>query len=211
MLECLILGDSIAVGVGQARPACMTVARTGVSSGAFLQTLLPLVPRAAGSVIISLGVNDDPSMATLDNLRRLRNAVSARQVTWLLPGLKPEVRRHVREVALERRDRLLDTAPEAGPDKLHPTGEGYRLIANWAEQRGPQLPDAGGQLAPRHAGLGRPGAAMLPRIATPTAMPLVNRSLYASWPPANSTFAAIPPRDYAYRAFTPSLPRPVVR
>ncbi len=205
MLDCIILGDSIAVGVGQARPACTTVARTGITSTAYVQTLLPTAPRAAASAIISLGVNDDASVATLDNLRHLRRSVTATHVTWLLPGLKDDIRRHIRAVAQENGDRTLDTAPEAGPDRLHPTGQGYRVIASWTEQGAPARPSP--HLVAMNPGPPRPGSAMLPRIHTPATMP----SLYATWPPPGTAFAAIPPRDFAYRAFTPSLPRPVLR
>lgn len=66
MLDCLILGDSIAVGVGQARPACTTSARVGITSGAFLQALYPAAPKSASDVVISLGVNDDATLDTLE-------------------------------------------------------------------------------------------------------------------------------------------------
>lgn len=113
------------MGVGQARPACQTVARVGITSGAWLQSYLPGVPLAARQVVISLGVNDDPSMDTPGNLRRLRGAIRAPSVTWLLPGLKPDVRRHVTDVARQFGDRVIDTAGGGGarsspsvPDRL---------------------------------------------------------------------------------------------
>lgn len=216
MLDCLILGDSIALGVGQARPACQTVARTGITSGAWLQTYLPATPVSAGSVVISLGVNDDPSMDTAANLRRLRGSLRAASVTWLLPGLKPDVRRHVTEVARQFGDRVLDTAGEAGPDRLHPSRDGYRVIASWTEQGGAPAATllaararpafaAPAYAAPAYTAVPqtlpmlaplRPGA--LPRVQVP--------SLYGAWPPMATAYAAIPPRDYAFRAIQ-SLPR----
>lgn len=216
MLDCLVLGDSIAVGVGQARPACRTAARVGITSGAWLQTYLPATPLAASNVVISLGVNDDPSMDTPGNLRRLRAGIRAGRVTWLLPGLKPDVRRLVTDVARQFGDRVLDTAGETGPDRLHPSREGYRTIAARVESVLPRLtpappvhtayaalpqavphtlPPALPQRLPLLAPL-RPGA--LPRVHVP--------SIYAAWPPLAASYAAIPPRDYAFRAI-PSLPR----
>ena len=129
MLDCLILGDSIAVGVAQMRPTCASAARVGINSSSFVATMLGAAGQSVASVVISLGVNDSPKMATLGNLRRLRNAVQAHQVTWLLPGLKDEVRAAIQTVAAEHRDRLVDTKPDVGPDHLHPSAAGYRLIA----------------------------------------------------------------------------------
>ena len=79
--------------------------------------------------MISLGVNDDASADTIDNLRQLRGALTVGSVVWLLPGLKENVRAAIRTVAAERGDQLVDTRPQAGPDHLHPTGQGYRVIA----------------------------------------------------------------------------------
>ena len=129
MLDCLILGDSIAVGVAQMRPACESAARVGINSSSFVTTMLGAAQRSVESVVISLGVNDGPAVATLSNLRRLRLGLQARQVTWLLPGLKDEVRTAIRTVAAEHGDRLVDTRPHVGADHLHPNATGYRLIA----------------------------------------------------------------------------------
>ena len=208
MLDCLILGDSIALGVGQARSGCQTVARTGITSGAWLQAYLPATPVSAGHVVISLGVNDDPSMDTAGNLRRLRGALRAASVTWLLPGLKPDVRRFVTEVARQFGDRVVDTAGEAGPDRLHPSRDGYRTIASWTEQgNGPTQSAAilGARIRPAYAAVPQ----TLPMLAPlrPGALPSVHvPSFYAAFPPLAATYAAIPPRDYAFRAIQ-SLPR----
>jgi hypothetical protein len=56
LLECLVLGDSIAVGLGQARPECAVVAVSGITSERYVLTLHAR-PRAR-TVVISLGVND---------------------------------------------------------------------------------------------------------------------------------------------------------
>lgn len=127
MPGCLILGDSLAVGIGQHRPDCRTVAVTGITSGRYVQTLL--TARAAESAVISLGVNDPEDADTLTNLRRVRQAVTAKRVFWLLPGIKPRVRAIIRQVAVEFDDYLVDTKYEVGPDSLHPNGDGYRFLA----------------------------------------------------------------------------------
>lgn len=212
MLDCMILGDSIAVGVGQARPDCVTTARTGITSGTYLQTLLPTGGRTASEVVISLGVNDDPSMDTLGNLRRLRARVRADRVTWLLPGLKETVRRHIRTVAAENQDRLVDTIRQVGPDRLHPTGAGYRVIAAWTMDGAAPLPQTralamGPMIVPMPASNTAFRNNGLPHVQTPSQ----SASLYTPWPPASAPFAAIPPRDYAFRAFAAAPTRTTVR
>lgn len=157
MLECLVLGDSIASGVGQARPECETVARVGITSGTYVNELLPLAPHAARTAVISLGVNDDGSVDTIDNLRQVRGALQVSGAVWLLPGLKDNVRAAIRTVAAEFGDRLIDTRSQVGPDHLHPTGAGYRAIAARTLQPGDTevafdpapLPRAGRELIAR--------------------------------------------------------------
>jgi hypothetical protein len=127
LLDCLVLGDSIAVGVGQARPGCHVVAETGITSERYVHTML--VARTARIAIISLGVNDSQDVDTVDNLLRLRNAITARTVYWLLAGSNKRSREAARLVATKYRDRLIDVAPLAGPDHLHPDRSGYAKLA----------------------------------------------------------------------------------
>lgn len=127
MLPCLVLGDSIAVGVGQMLPECRTEARVGITSRQFIQQMLS--PQEAERVVISLGVNDGASPATVDNLRQVRASVRGRQVYWLLPAGHPATRTAIRTVASQFGDRLIDAGATVGPDGLHPTGAGYRALA----------------------------------------------------------------------------------
>ena len=127
MLECLVLGDSIAVGVGQARPECRVIAVSGISSERYVQTLL--APRRARTAVISLGVNDRDDVPTVDNLLLLRRSIAANHVYWLLAGINPRARDAARIVARLYRDRLIDVAPLAGPDHLHPGRAGYAALA----------------------------------------------------------------------------------
>ena len=129
MIACAAIGDSIAVGVGQARPECATTARVGITSTSYINSLLPLAETGAETTIISLGVNDDSSVDTLSNLRAVRRQLTSRTVYWLLPGLKEEVRADIQTVAAEHGDRLIDTRPWVGRDHLHPNGAGYQQIA----------------------------------------------------------------------------------
>jgi hypothetical protein len=127
LVPCAVIGDSIAVGVGRYLPECRIEARVGVTSGQFVRGLLS--PVEAGRVVISLGVNDGPSAATVMNLRIVREAVQGAAVFWLLPANHEYARVAIRVVAGEFGDRLIDAGRETGPDGLHPTGAGYRALA----------------------------------------------------------------------------------
>jgi lysophospholipase L1-like esterase len=127
LFDCLVLGDSIAVGLGQVRPECAVVAISGITSERYVQTLL--APRRARTVIISLGVNDGDGVSIIDNLRLLRRTIAADTVYWLLAGTNPRARDAARAVAALYRDRLIDVAPLAGPDHVHPNRAGYALLA----------------------------------------------------------------------------------
>lgn len=123
MIPCLILGDSIAVGIAQHRPDCVAEARVGRASAA------QRVPGVrAGVVVISLGSNDGGARgATVEHLRRLRRGTLAVQVIWIAPG-NPRAAAAVRQVAAEFGDAVLDMRP--GPDGVHPTPAGYRALAH---------------------------------------------------------------------------------
>jgi hypothetical protein len=134
MIPCIVMGDSIAVGVAQFRPDCESVAQSGITSKRYIDTLLQA--QSAQIVIISLGVNDDDTVDTLANLREVRRNVRGRIVYWLLPGIKPRARAAISAVAGEFGDRLIDTTAQAGPDHLHPTGAGYQYLAAMTKMEG---------------------------------------------------------------------------
>jgi lysophospholipase L1-like esterase len=126
LIPCLVIGDSIALGVGQALPECHTEARVGVSSRQFVHEFSS--PQQADRVVISLGVNDGPSPQTIPNLQRLREKLRGRAVYWLLPAHHDYARTAIVTVAARFGDWLIDCAPTTGPDGVHPTGAGYRRL-----------------------------------------------------------------------------------
>lgn len=127
MLDCIVPGDSIEVGVGQARADCQTIAVSGITSEHYVQ-MFAGAPQAH-TAIISLGVNDGDSVATADNLARLRGRVVADTVYWLLSGTNQHIRDTVRAIAGRFGDRLIDVLPLAGPDHIHPDRTGYARLA----------------------------------------------------------------------------------
>jgi lysophospholipase L1-like esterase len=140
LLDCIILGDSIAVGLSQARPDCTVDAVSGITSGRYVQTFAGAAH--ARTAIISLGVNDGEGVATAENLSRLRGLVSANVVYWLLTGGNPRARDAVREVAARFGDRLIDAAPLTGSDHVHPDRTGYARLAAETAGRGRGSPYA---------------------------------------------------------------------
>jgi len=124
---CLSLGDSLAVGVGQQMPNCRVEAEVGITSSRYV--VEHRFPHYADRVVISLGVNDGVGTNTLENLARVRSAVSARSVIWLLPYGHTDVRNAIMAIAHRYGDRTIDTSPFVGSDKLHPSEAGYRTLA----------------------------------------------------------------------------------
>lgn len=132
MLECLILGDSLAVGLGQVRTECVTQARSGINSHDYVNRHVWHTQghTQAKTVIISLGSNDLKQINTVQELDTLRQLVKADQVYWIMPAIKAAKRQAVQQVADKYQDRVIDAGQHAlSADGVHPTGQGYRSIA----------------------------------------------------------------------------------
>jgi lysophospholipase L1-like esterase len=133
MLECLILGDSLAVGVGQIRKECVTHAVSGINSYNYVNrhVLNTKGDTHAKTVIISLGSNDTKDINTYEELLALRQLVDADRVYWILPNIKETKRKAVWMVARHFGDHVLDArAVDRSPDTVHPTYKGYKELAN---------------------------------------------------------------------------------
>ena len=133
MLECLILGDSLAVGVGQIRQECTTRAKSGINSYDYVNRHLWHTNgnNQAKTIIISLGSNDTQNINTFEELNTLRQLVKADRVYWILPAIKEEKRKAVWAVANKHHDYVIETRNhDLSPDRIHPTGKGYRTISN---------------------------------------------------------------------------------
>ena len=127
MIDCLILGDSIAEGTQQFRPRCIAYAKNGINSSQWNKQNANKKLNA-NTVIISLGSNDHESVRTLWELQKLRNRVDADRVFWILPANKPHVQQMVQLVAKDYGDIVLPIEKLA-KDKIHPNWSGYRKLA----------------------------------------------------------------------------------
>lgn len=127
MIDCLILGDSIAVGIHQHRAECVSKAAVGFNSQMWNQTYTDRY--SARTVIISLGSNDHPGVRTKAELQRTREKLgTTARVFWILPAINPDIQGMVKQMAQEYGDTVLPIA-NITKDGVHPTTAGYRQLA----------------------------------------------------------------------------------
>ena len=133
MLECLIVGDSIAVGTQMFAPECTLQGKGGINSWQFNK----MYPGSfyADTLIISLGSNDHKGVKTYDELFEMRQRVGAKNVFWILPAgnLKAggvpieKIQQIVKEIAQYYGDVVLPIT-KLQPDGIHPSWAGYKDI-----------------------------------------------------------------------------------
>lgn len=135
MLECLIMGDSIAQGIASVRTECVSYAHIGWTSGR-VNDHYRMTNLDAETVIISLGTNDHKYIDTLKELTQLRGRVHAKKVIWILPAaVNPKsgtnigiIQASIAAVSNTYADRII-TIPHPMADRYHPTARGYKQIA----------------------------------------------------------------------------------
>lgn len=129
MIECLILGDSIAVGIGQMRTECVVEAKSGINSEDYANGLFrhfTLVD--SKKTIISLGSND-AYVESYGPMLELRKLIKG-EVIWILSSNNEESRFAAISIAKHYGDGVIDTRSyPMSPDGVHPTGKGYKMIA----------------------------------------------------------------------------------
>jgi len=128
MLECLILGDSIAVGVHKARPECVAYVKNGINSRDFVNRYIGK-DLVADTVVISLGSNDYPGIKTRNELLDLRSQIVGKKVYWIMPAIKPDVQEIIEEIAHSHGDWIIKI-PYLSKDGIHPTQKGYKKIGD---------------------------------------------------------------------------------
>ena len=134
-MDCLILGDSIAVGTTMFKKECVSISKGGINSQQYNKKVAGM-ELYSGSVLISLGSNDHKWVKTKQELEKLRKNIKATNVYWVLPeGNLPaggvsidEIRRIVLEVSEEYGDIVIPIM-HLSKDGIHPTGVGYKEIA----------------------------------------------------------------------------------
>ncbi len=128
MLECLIIGDSIAVGTKMVAPKyCVSYAHGGWNSQHWNNVYLHTKQLDADTVIISLGSNDTRYLNTEKELNKLRKEITAKKVIWIIPVIKPVKQAIVKKIASQYGDSTV-TIRGLSKDGVHPTFTGYRQI-----------------------------------------------------------------------------------
>jgi lysophospholipase L1-like esterase len=135
MIECLLLGDSIAVGLYHHVAPCESLSKGGWNTYQWNRDYLKH-DLSAETVIISLGSNDHKYIKTQEELEKLRDKIQAKRVFWVLPkGNLPagglpiiEVQRIINVIAALHGDTVIPIT-RAQPDGIHPSWAGYKQIA----------------------------------------------------------------------------------
>ena len=127
MIDCLILGDSIAVGLQQFKPECQAQAKGGVNSWQFNRQYTG--PFGARSVVISLGSNDHVGVKTRRELETLRSKVTEQsRVFWILPANQKLIQDIIILIAQANGDIVVPIA-RLQKDQIHPSWAGYRDLS----------------------------------------------------------------------------------
>lgn len=130
MFECLVLGDSIGLGVAaeinrRLRAGCDVAAAQNVTTEQLLLWRPPI--KAYGTTIIAVSSNDVLSAALPTSLAVLRRQLSTRRAIWLLPYSRPRAY-VVNRIAMSFGDETLDLRRFETRDNVHPAK--YRDVAS---------------------------------------------------------------------------------
>lgn len=125
MIECLILGDSIAVGIGSASH-CQMIAEVGINSKNFVVSH-KYIPHA-NTTVISLGSNDGNADFS-KYLKQLRAKVSGK-VVWILSNNNAKARNIALNIARQNGDNVVYLSSFATADGVHP--KNYSAVAKKA-------------------------------------------------------------------------------
>jgi lysophospholipase L1-like esterase len=132
MIDCIVLGDSIAVGTQLQRYECVSYSKGGINSWQWNKDYANK-PLSSRSVIISLGTNDHKGVNTFKELMKMRERVDAERVYWIMPPCndkfcKQNINDIVEIIARNYGDTIIGTK-RVQSDGIHPSWAGYRELA----------------------------------------------------------------------------------
>lgn len=114
-MDCVTIGDSIAVGIGRASHCYQMAAigRTDFDQAAIIK------PISIDTAIISLGTNrpNDPNLKV--DLEYIRSKVTANKVVWIIPYNK-DAAKIVHSVATKFGDKYVELSAYPTSDDMHP-------------------------------------------------------------------------------------------
>lgn len=124
MIDCIAIGDSIAVGTGRAM-GCEIRAHVGWPSGKIVNLANGVKQEIC---IISAGSNDPNNPKLLLNLKTIRGKIDCVKVVWIKP-VNPTASSAVRKAA----GNDIAVSFDPGKDNVHP--KSYKNIANAIKNR----------------------------------------------------------------------------
>ena len=137
MIDCIVLGDSIAVGTHLQRYECVSHSKGGINTWQW-NKMYGDKDLSAGTVIISLGTNDHKGVKTEKELLTMRSKVKASKVFWIMPPCndkfcKPDINELVKAIAGANGDMIIGTK-RVQTDAIPPSWAGYRELASQTKQ-----------------------------------------------------------------------------
>ena len=130
MLDCLIIGDEIAKGIGDVRTECKTIASKKMTTQDFISKYRTKLEKST-TVIISLGMADSKDPHVYQNLSLLRSSIEADVVVWMIPNetLFPELASYIEALAQDFGDGTVGIRKDwLEKDGIHPTKKGYKEL-----------------------------------------------------------------------------------
>jgi len=130
MLECLIIGDTIATNLSQYKTNCAVITQPGISSHDWVENNLTLL-YPSELTIISLGSYDELDVNTRWKLYEIRERIKTGKVVWIVPVNKIYISNLVKVIAAEYNDSVLPISKkQISKDGIQPSTSGYRDLAN---------------------------------------------------------------------------------
>lgn len=134
MLDCIILGDSIAVGTQMFYKECQLVGKGGINTWQW-NKMYQINDLTADTVVISLGTNDHKYVNTNSELLKMRERIKSKRVFWILPANNlaasgvpiTTIQNIVKHIASQYNDIIIEIK-SLQPDKIHPSWDGYKQI-----------------------------------------------------------------------------------
>ncbi|NBP04565.1 MAG: hypothetical protein EBU90_31680 [Proteobacteria bacterium] len=129
MIDCIIMGDSIAVGTHQFRKECVSYSKGGITSKGW-DKLFGKNDLIANTTIISLGTNDSGDYDTFSKLMEIRNKIQSKKVFWIMPNLETREKAYSNVVVVAKlfNDEIIIPI-KYQKDKIHPNLSEYKDIA----------------------------------------------------------------------------------
>jgi len=122
-MDCVYIGDSIAVGLHQLDHQCEVRAKIGANSDFITRHFSNAKNKSY--VIVSMGSNGPHNKNNLENARKLRRSITADFVIWILPYDRTAAAA-IKSVAIQFQDGYVDLKPYKSKDGLHPA---YKPVA----------------------------------------------------------------------------------